>query len=287
MAWTSTASIFSSLGVRNGDTYTANDDCLGKCAPISNCTHLHHHHVLLSQEILEEILRNLETEDCRQRPFRRSVGNGQNIKKNLLPLLIATKDESIVNATKIIDTTIKILVNLTIPVEYLLAMNTMRFQQYQFENLSLHDDNVVTELHRLLSTSKEAFTDSRSTKAIVDHIKYFIDKDAQQLDLDQCDSINNCLLLLRNILHIPEIKSCNSALSSSPMMSGCSATVYSTMQNQIVWNLFTQSIDKIIIYLMSCPQKVTQLAIRLLRVCGRFSCCLYFEGVGVIWAKMG
>lgn len=201
----------------------------------------------------------METEDCTQHLFRRSVGNSQNVRKNLLPLLIAIKDDTILNATKIIDTTIKILVNLTIPVEYLLAMDTITLQRQQMETLSNQQDQIFIELNRLLTSSKEAFTDSRSTKAIVDHIKYFIDKDnTQQLNLEQCDSINNCLLLLRNILHIPENKTATINNLQMPS-STISATVHSSMQNQIIWNLFTQSIDKIIIYLMSCPQKVTKL----------------------------
>jgi hypothetical protein len=60
----------------------------------------------------------------------------------------------------------------------------------------------------------------------------------------ECESVSSCLLLLRNILHIPESH-------VIPIGSGrCSK------QNQILWNLFTQSVDKILIQLMTCPQKV-------------------------------
>lgn len=100
--------------------------------------------------------------------------------------------------------------------------------------------HTIFEINKLLISSKEAFTDSRNTKIIMDHIKFFVESDLE-MNIEHCDSINNCLLLLRNILHIPETYS---ALS------------HSTMQNQIIWNLFRQSIDKVIIYLISCPQKV-------------------------------
>lgn len=189
-------------------------------------------------EILEEILKKLATEDCTLRTFRRAIGFGQNIRKHLIPILLYVKDNTkITNASRIIDTTIKILGNLTIPVEYLLPIEAM-----SRTDVGRH---TIFELNRLLTTSKEAFTDGRSTKAVVDHMKHIIENDSE-LDLDQCNSINNCLLLLRNILHIPENRTVNS---------NCPAT-NSSMQNQIIWNLFTQSIDKIIIYLMSCPQRV-------------------------------
>lgn len=166
------------------------------------------------------------------------MGSGQNVRKYIIPLLLHVKNEkTITEANKIIESTIKILVNLTIPVEYLLPVETM-FQ-------SDIGRETANDLNRLLTASKEAFVDSRSTKAIVDHMKFIVESESP-LNIEQCDTINNCLLLLRNVLHIPENK------SPSPN----STPVHSSMQNQIIWNLFTQSIDKIIIYLMSCPQKV-------------------------------
>lgn len=189
--------------------------------------------------MLEDILRKLVVEDQTLRTFRRAIGFGQNIKKDLIPLLIYVKDDTkISDATKIIDTTIKILVNLTIPVECLLSIEAS-----SRTDVGRH---TIFELNRLLTTSKEAFTDSRSTKAVMDHMKHVVEKDIH-LNVQQCDSINNCLLLLRNILHIPENRT---TISNCPL-------AHSSMQNEIIWNLFTQSIDKIIIYLMSCPQKVS------------------------------
>ncbi|XP_018567388.1 protein timeless isoform X2 [Anoplophora glabripennis] len=220
MAWVKSNPIqdkFSSLCVQNGDVFTINDNCL---------------------KILEEILKKLATEDCTLRTFRRAIGFGQNIRKHLIPILLYVKDNTkITNASKIIDTTIKILGNLTIPVEYLLSIEGM-----SRTDMGRH---TIFEINRLLITSKEAFTDGRSTKAVVDHMKHIIEN-GSELNLDQCHSINNCLLLLTNILHIPENKTIN---SNTPLTN-------SSMQNQIIWNLFTQSIDKIIIYLLSCPQRM-------------------------------
>ncbi|XP_057652499.1 protein timeless isoform X2 [Diorhabda carinulata] len=203
---------FSSLLVQSGDDVSVNEDCL------------------------EEISRKLDAEDSTLRTFRRAIGFGENIKKNLMPLLLLVKDDSkISDASKIIDTTIKILVNLTIPVEYLLSHEAMSSTDV--------GNHTMFELKKLLTSSKEVFTEIKNTKAVVDHMKFIVESDSQ-LDLEQCDNINNCLLLLRNILHIPEYK--------SPPSSGF---CYTSMQNQIMWNLFTQSIDKIIIFLISSSQK--------------------------------
>lgn len=176
------------------------------------------------------------TEDSTLRTYRRAIGFGQNIKKDLVPLLTYLKDDA-KETTKIIDTIIKILVNLTIPIEYLLPLEAM-----SRTDVGRH---TIFELNKLLTSSKEAFTDSRSTKVIMDHIKFIVESDLE-MNLEYCDSINNCLLLLRNILHIPEVKSIQN-----------NNLTHSSLQNQIIWNLFTQSIDKVIIYLISCSQKVS------------------------------
>lgn len=172
------------------------------------------------------------------RTFRRAIGFGQHIRKDLLPLLIHVKDDTKTkDATKIIDATIKILVNLTIPVECLLSMDAQ-----SKTDVGRH---TIFEINKLLYSSKEAFIDSRSIKAVMDHMKFVIER-GTKLEMEQCDSINNCLLLLRNILHIPENRM---QISNCPL-------AHSSMQNRILWNLFTQSIDKLLLHLMSFPQKV-------------------------------
>ncbi|KAF5277705.1 hypothetical protein FQR65_LT03685 [Abscondita terminalis] len=220
MAWVITNpqihDAFSSLGSHQGDLYVVNDSCLSN---------------------LENILKNLILEDRTLRTYRRAIGFGENIRKDLIPLLINVKNSTTIeDATKIIDATVKILLNLTIPVECLLSL-----EQESRTDVGRH---TIFELNRLLITSKEAFTDNRSTKAVVDHIKYVVEKDSS-LNGEQCSSIHNCLLLLRNILHIPENRI---FISNFPL-------AYASMQNHIIWNLFTQSIDKILLYLMTCSQK--------------------------------
>lgn len=222
-------STFASLGTMQDDnTYSISEHCL---------------------EILDEINVKLLIEDHTLRTFRRAIGFGQNIKNDLIPLLIHGKD------AKILDAIIRILVNLTVPIECLLSIEIM-----SKTDVGRH---AIYELNQLLITSKEAFTDIKAIKSIVDYLKRILEKDTQ-LTTEQCVSVNNCLLLLRNILHIPEMtlflkSTTNSGTENTNNENSSNSTNNNTkttsMQNQIIWHLFTQSVDKILIYLMSCNTK--------------------------------
>lgn len=180
---------------------------------------------------LEEIYKKLGNEDKNLRTFRRAVGFGQNIKKDLVPILIHVKDDP-----KILDLTIKILVNLTIPTECLLSMDEL-----SKNNVGRH---TIFELNNLLISSKEAFVDNRVTKSLLDYTNRIFEND-RKLSPTSIDNINNCLLLIRNILHIPEMK------VSSEQPNGSISS-----QNQLLWHLFTHGIDKTLLILISSPYGV-------------------------------
>ncbi|XP_039441744.1 protein timeless isoform X11 [Culex pipiens pallens] len=202
-------STFGSLGAVVDEVYLVSEDCLVN---------------------LEEIIGKLAVEDTTLRTFRRAIGFGQNVKNDIVPLLVHAKD------SKILDPTIRLLVNLTVPAECLLPVDLVSKSE-----IGRH---TIFELNKLLITSKEAFVDWKTTKAVIDYMKSILEKDSK-LSVQNCDSINNCLLLLRNILHVPEV---NTPGETKPAHS-------TSLQNQILWNLFTQSVDKLLIYLMSCPQR--------------------------------
>ena len=75
----------------------------------------------------------------------------------------------------------------------------------------------------------------------------------QPLSTDGSESVNDSLLLIRNILHVPERP------ASSPFAQNyvpeCS------QQNRVVWNLFVQGFDRLLINLLACPQKVLDINI--------------------------
>lgn len=141
----------------------------------------------------------------------------------------------------VLESVIRILVNLTVPVECLFSVDVM----YRTE-VGRH---TIFELNKLLYSSKEAFTDPKSTKSVVEYMKHILESEPK-LSPHKCDQINNCLLLLRNILHIPETH----AHFVMPMLQS-SGSHQVSMQNTILWNLFIQSIDKLLLYLMTCPQR--------------------------------
>ncbi|KAH8412080.1 hypothetical protein KR222_008714 [Zaprionus bogoriensis] len=207
-------SAFSSLGSLEGDTYVVSPNALA---------------------ILEEINYKLTYEDQTLRTFRRAIGFGQNVRSDLIPLLENAKDDAV------LESVIRILVNLTVPVECLFSVDVM----YRTE-VGRH---TIFELNKLLYSSKEAFTDPKSTKSVVEYMKHILESEPK-LSPHKCDQINNCLLLLRNILHIPETH----AHFLMPMLQS-SGSHQVSMQNTILWNLFIQSIDKLLLYLMTCPQR--------------------------------
>uniref|UniRef100_A0A1I8Q7X9 Timeless n=1 Tax=Stomoxys calcitrans TaxID=35570 RepID=A0A1I8Q7X9_STOCA len=210
-------SAFSSLGSLMGDTYVVSEKVL---------------------DTLEEIDYKLTYEDQTLRTFRRAVGFGKNVKSDLLPLLENAKDE------EVFDSVIRILVNLTAPVECLFSVDVM----YRTEV----GRYTIFELNNLLHTSKEAFTEPKSTKCVVEYMTRILESDSK-LSEKKCEQINNCLLLLRNILHIPEPRGNFIMPSTSHSQQG--GTLVVPMQNSILWNLFIQSIDKVLLYLMTCPQR--------------------------------
>lgn len=191
---------------------------------------------------LETILRNILTEDKYLRNYRRSISFGQNINKDIIPLLLHAKED------KTIELLIKILELLTIPIECLLSVDVISKTDY--------GRHTVFEMNNLLTSSKSAFTDQRVTKVIIGFLKKNVEGEQKGcLSEEQCSNINNSLLLLRNILHIPE-----ESTGFSPNYNNGSVH---TVQNQILWNIFSQSIDKILIKLMTIPDAVSN----------SFQCC--------------
>lgn len=131
--------------------------------------------------------------------------------------------------------------NLTIPIECLLSVDVISRNDF--------GRHTIFEINNLLSSTKVAFTDQRATKVVIDFLKKNVDFEQKtKLSKEQCTNISNSLLLLRNILHIPEEPS-----SHSPNYSGPPHAV----QNQILWNIFSQSIDKVLIKLMIIPDAVS------------------------------
>lgn len=192
---------------------------------------------------MESILHNILTEDKYLRTFRRSISFGQNINKDLIPLLIHAKEDVT------IELLIRILVNLTIPIECLLSVDVISKNDF--------GRHTIFEINNLLASTKAAFTDHRATKVIIEFLKKNLAFEQKaNLSSEQCTNISNSLLLLRNILHIPKESSSQSSSLNGPTHA---------VQNQILWNIFSQSIDKVLIKLMIMPDAVSDEKILIMR----------------------
>lgn len=126
--------------------------------------------------------------------------------------------------------TIRLLVQLTVPIECVLSVDVVSRSEV--------GRHTIFELNHLLISAKQAFAEPHSTRAVIERMTNILESDTK-LSIEQCDNISNCLLLLRNVLHISETNYTGSV----------------NLQSRIIWNLFTQSFDKLLLHLMTCTQK--------------------------------
>jgi len=179
-----------------------------------------------TSRILDDINRRLNDEDKTLRAYRRALAFSQMIQKDLVPILVNSGTN-----VEVFDAVIRLLVNLTVPVECLCPL----------EVLSKSDvgRQTIFELNSSLTKTKNVFRDSRSTRVIMDRLSGFASKQ-KECDAMEVMMVNNCLLLIRNILHIPD----STAGSFTGPIKRCSN------QNQIMWNLFAQNLDTVVLNLI-------------------------------------
>ena len=77
----------------------------------------------------------------------------------------------------------------------------------------------------------------------------------QPLAFDDIEIINISLLLIRNILCAPERPLIHN-LKAPSCSTCCSNAGDFWQQNQLVWNLYAQGLDHLLMALLACPQKV-------------------------------
>lgn len=188
--------------------------------------------LLILSVILNEMYAKICCEDQTLRTFRRSLSFGHYIKRTLIPLLMSTKREPI------IELTMRLLANLTLPVECLYAAEIMARTETGRKN--------IAEIGAMLMVTKRSFANMQANRAIVDYLRGILEKDTR-ISPENCGNINNCLIVLRNVLHVPA----RDRPWAEPQWWPESAA----LQNQIMYNLFALSIDKLLIHLMSCAQR--------------------------------
>ncbi|XP_050529066.1 protein timeless isoform X2 [Daktulosphaira vitifoliae] len=166
--------------------------------------------------ILLQIHEQLISEDPCQRSFRMTIGFSQLVQKDLIPLLINVENE------KILELLVKILSNIMMPIECLIPTNHL------IKNEA--DRATIIKLSWLLTSGKTAFVDKKVIKRIIQLIR---DNSVKiynsQVYSSYFEVIDDCLRLLKNVLHVPNNQS----------------------QNQILWMLFSEKFDEILINLIA------------------------------------
>ncbi|KAK4296400.1 hypothetical protein Pmani_031102 [Petrolisthes manimaculis] len=198
---------------------------------------------------IEEIIHRLNQDKARWH-FRRSLFMNKIISKNLLPLLIHVKEDR-----GLMEVTVKALQELMMPVECLMPAEIM--------NQNNEGQRIIYELESCLVNTKKLFLDTRVTKSIIDLMSSVL-QDSKLMTLPECELINQCLLLVRNLLHVSSIPSASrhhtgpsSSVSSSNTITKQQggAPLPVVTEDQIMWNLFAQRFDNILIQLLTCKQQ--------------------------------
>ncbi|XP_046633334.1 protein timeless-like isoform X2 [Daphnia pulicaria] len=181
---------------------------------------------------LENLTNQLNCDDPKTHSRRRGLGFVDIINRDLKHILICcNKDQP-----SIFRSTVKLLVGITSPIECLVFEDA--------PNQREKSPHIMCELNQLLYNAKESFLDPRTTRSLIDHIVRILEN--QPVSTEDSESVNDSLLLIRNILHVPE-----RPLSSifQNYSNECS------QQNRVVWNLFVQGFDRLLINLLASSHK--------------------------------
>ncbi|XP_074598151.1 protein timeless-like [Brevipalpus obovatus] len=223
---------------------------------------------------IEEQLRN---ENVTTRTIRLSLGLSRFIERDLLKILesIEIKEE-----IPIVRITLKILVNLTLPPEWLLTGESKLSSKG--EGLSKR----VRQLQKILLDSKKAFVKTpRATAAIIQAMKVVLTPGSSDNFTGDCDRetvatkglypsylhtfpysnqscehqqadkhlVKDCLLIFRNLLYIPEkIEQGEDQIEAVKRNSSRSlAEDWQDTQQRVIWNLLVQGLDNSLLNLMN------------------------------------
>ncbi|XP_045025531.1 protein timeless isoform X4 [Daphnia magna] len=207
------------LGMFYRDKYYISDECLA---------------------CLSEINAKINCEDPNTRPLRRALIFMDILNKDLIPILIH------VNQPSIIRSTVELLIWLTIPVDCLIPAREMP------ADISM-PKFMVHEFTQFLCSAKAAFLDPNVTQAVVDRLSFCLTH--QPLTTRNCEFINYLLLLIRNVLYAPErhINITETEERMHPV--GHDTASDGSQQRRLIWVLFAQGFDQILISLLTYSQK--------------------------------
>nr|WRJ79124.1 timeless-like protein 1 [Sinonovacula constricta] len=147
-------------------------------------------------ENLGLVLEHLLDDDPVQRPIRRQLASSHAVEQELVPLLTGLKDDP-----SVFSLAVRLCVNLTQPVECLQLGGGGGGGGDTGSNTAVW----CYDVQKLLTDAKKAFTNIKCIESIFSEIQKILEN-AGEYDLvpEDCDMINHCLLLVRNLLHIQD-----------------------------------------------------------------------------------
>ncbi|XP_054721438.1 protein timeless-like isoform X2 [Uloborus diversus] len=184
-------------------------------------------------KVLEKLETALQNEDVVNRNVRLALHICDTVTNDLVPIIIYEKDP------KIRAIGIRILVSLSMPVECLLPIEDIRNDT--------KSQNVRKKLILCTFTIKKAFLDACATLSLVSMMREAMiraEKHSNALEKEECIHLKNCLVLLRNLLHIPED-------AKSSKESRLCLTHWLAVQKKLIWNIFVQGIDGALLMMLN------------------------------------
>lgn len=175
------SSLGSNLGCLEESQYIPSDEC---------------------KDVLLEIMQQLKDEDPRLRNVRRQIFYNHLVEKDLCVIIQFLKDDP-----EIFGLVVRILANLTLPVESLIESTGYSMAEASQTGMSWQQ-GVESSLHHY----RTVFTDKSVLLSLLEEIHTLVEEsEGYPLPEESCDVINQILLLLRNLLHFPSSSEDNSS----------------------------------------------------------------------------
>ncbi|GIY41860.1 protein timeless [Caerostris darwini] len=190
---------------------------------------------------LTELEDELLNEDVGSRNVRLTLHICGTAKKSLLPILEHG------NEFKVVAVATRILVNLSLPIEYLLPLQ----EESQLINKNL---NIRKQLTTSALALKKAFLDVSATLSLITILReMMIKSEKHQIPLreEECNHLKNILLLIRNILHIPEHIGIMNQEAIQMIQE------WQSLQSKLIWNLFVQGIDGALLLMLNSKYRTS------------------------------
>jgi hypothetical protein len=220
---------------------------------------------------LRDFTTKLEEEDKALRTYRRLLGFSEVVRKDLTPLIAQYNGPENI---EVFDAAIKLMADLTTPLECLFANPNM-------EGTSDETTYAIYELKQHLSDIKSVFLDPTIGKTILNHMTRILERGDRNMTIIDKHILVNCVILIRNILHIPEDGTKTRTTSNSESTTNLAETTSGedtsssetplilnkgvpgkdgsmksstnssvSRQHQVLWNLFAHNLDSVIMSLI-------------------------------------